>query len=640
MKKRFPYPELPEQEVQRINQLSRACRTDVLTMTTIANSGHPGGSFSAMEIFLIVYSYANISPETVDDPNRDKIVVSFGHTSPGIYSVLGRLGFFDLETAIATFRKAGSIFEGHVTRKVPGVEWGTGNLGQGLSAGCGFAVADRLMNRDCYTFVLMSDGEQAKGQVGEARRFAVKYGLNRLKVVIDFNRMQISGCLFDIMPQNIKENYLADGWEVIETDGHDVAKLYKAIADAVSIEKPVCVIASTVMGHGVSFMENKCVFHGKPLKPEEYEKAVQEIGQPAILSKYSAIRKSGAFNFPKRSLEISTHLSPGTPRTYEPGTKIDNRSAFGNALADIGKVNKDNTRNPVVVFDCDLATSVKTDLFAKEHPDRFFQVGVQEHNAATIAGAASIMGPVSFFADFGVFGVDETFNQERLNDQNHTNLKLVCTHLGLDVGEDGKTHQCIDYIGLLRNIFGFRLIIPADANQTDRATRFMAVNPGNYFLGMGRSVTPVITDENGKPFFGAAYTFEYGKCDILRAGKRAYIYTMGAMVPRAVRVADELKKEGIDVGVINCPCPLEIGHDYLQMGIDAGVIISYEDHIADTGLGLTIALALAGRPHNVKFHRFGVKNYGSSGTPDELYAEQGIDEKTVKEYIRRQVQKT
>ncbi|MCM8815696.1 MAG: transketolase, partial [Candidatus Omnitrophica bacterium] len=454
MKRRFPYDRLPEDELKKLKEFSNLCRRDVLTMTTLAKSGHPGGSMSAMEIYNVVFHFAAISPETVDDPERDKIVISFGHTSPGVYAVLGRLGFFDLDTAISSFRQAGSIFEGHIVRKVPGVDWGTGNLGQGLSAGCGYALVDKMKNRDSFTFVLMSDGEQTKGQIGEARRFAVKYNLKNLRGIIDYNKIQISGCIFDIMPSNIRENYLSDGWEVMETDGHDLEQLYSTIKKSLEIDKPVCIIANTVIGKGVSFMEGKCAYHGKTLSEQDYIKAVQELGLENNLEKYRDLRKKKSYAFPKRSFDIRVSINKGKYRTYEPGTKIDNRTAFGNALFDLGVANRDNIENPIIVFDCDLASSVKTDLFAKEFPDRFFQCGVQEHHAATVSGAASVGGAVSFFADFGVFGVDETYNQHRLNDQNHTNLKLICTHLGLDVGEDGKTHQCIDYIGLFRNIFG------------------------------------------------------------------------------------------------------------------------------------------------------------------------------------------
>lgn len=634
MKKRFPFDELPESEILKLKEFSNLCRRDVLTMTTISKSGHPGGSMSAMEIYNVVFHYARVSPQMVDDPERDKIVISFGHTSPGVYAVLGRLGFFDLDTAIASFRQTGSIFEGHIVRKVPGVEWGTGNLGQGLSAGCGYALVDKMKGRDSFTFVLMSDGEQTKGQVGEARRFAVKYNLNNLKVVIDYNKAQISGCLFDIMPINIKENYLADGWQVLETDGHDIRSLYSAIKKSLEIEKPVCIIANTVIGKGVSFMEGKCAYHGKTLDEQDYSKAIKELGLAGEIEKYKELRKKKVYSFPKRSFDISVSINEGKPRIYEPGTKIDNRSAFGNALLDLGIANKDNKENPIIVFDCDLASSVKTDSFAKEFPERFFQCGVQEHHAATVSGAASAAGAISFFADFGVFGVDETYNQHRLNDQNYTNLKIVCTHLGLDVGEDGKTHQCIDYVGLFRNVFGMRLIIPADPNQTDRVIRYVASHPGNFFVGMGRSSAPIITTRDGKAFFVDQYKFEYGKADIIRQGRHGYIYTMGALVARAVSISDQLFKEGIEIGVVNYSCPVAIDENALNLGIETNLVISYEDHVADSGLGMTIASFIAERQKSVKFYRFGIRKYGSSGTPDELYAEHGLDVESMKNFIK------
>lgn len=635
MRKRFPFQSLTEEEIERLKQFSKLCRRDVLTMTTIAKSGHPGGSMSAMEIYNVIFNYAYIGPDMVDNPERDKIIVSFGHTSPGVYAVLGRLGFFDLDTAIASFRQAGSIFEGHIVRKVPGVEWGTGNLGQGLSAGCGYALFDKIKDRNSFTFVLMSDGEQAKGQVGEARRFAIKYNLNKLRVIIDYNKIQISGCTFDIMPVNIKENYLADGWEVFEVDGHDIAGLYVTIRKSLEIDRPACIIAQTTIGKGVSFMEGKCAYHGKTLGEEDYLKAVQELGLKSELEKYKEFRKKRCYSFPHRNFDIKISIDKGTPITYEPGTKIDNRTAFGNSLVDIAKLNRENKENPIIVFDCDLASSVKTDIFAKEFPERFYQCGVQEHHAATVSGVTSVEGAVSFFADFGVFGVDETFNQQRLNDQNYTNLKIICTHLGLDVGEDGKTHQCIDYIGLFRNIFGIKLIIPADPNQTDRVIRYVASKPGNYFVGMGRSNTPIITTRDGKLFFDKNYLFEYGKADILREGKHGFIYTMGALVSRAITISDQLLAEGIEIGIINYSCPVTIDENALKKGIETGLIISYEDHVADSGLGMTIASYIAENQKSVKFYRFGIKKYGSSGTPDELYKEHGLDVETLKNFIRK-----
>lgn len=629
---RFKKECLTKQEIERLEELGRLCRGDILTMTTLATSGHPGGSMSSIDIYLTVFSYANISPDRIDDPLRDKIVISHGHTSPGVYAALGRLGFFDIDMAVATFRLGGSIFDGHIVRKVPGVEWGTGNLGQGLSAGCGFALADRLHKRDTHIFVLMSDGEQTKGQVAEARRFAVKYGLNNITVLIDNNNIQISGKTDDVMPCCISANYRADGWETMEVDGHNFEKLYEAIKQSIGSLSPVCIIANTVIGKGVSFMENDYRYHGKTLDENSYTKAMKELGLTPSLERYKNMRTQ-KWNYPDRKFYFSPDLSKGIPVLYKKDDKTDNRSAYGKALLEIAMANVENKEYPFAVFDCDLATSVKTDLFAKEFPAHFFQLGVQEHNAATIAGAVSTDKVVSFFSDFGVFGVDETFNQERLNDQNNTNLKLVCTHIGLDVGEDGKTHQCIDYVGLIRNLYGFKIVVPADPNQTDRVIRYIAGAPGNWFVGMGRSKIPVITGEDGTEYFGVDYDFVYGKADIIRKGKDGYIITMGAIVPHALKASEVLKEQGMSIGVINMSCPLEIDEEVMAEVIKTGLILTAEDHHIDTGLGATVSMYLLGKKYTGRFIRRGVTGYGSSGVPEYLFKKEGLDSESLADVI-------
>ncbi len=624
---KFAQKELASEELRTLEDTARHVRGDILRMTTLAGCGHPGGSMSSADIFLTVWSHANVSPENLSDPTRDRIIVSHGHTSPGVYAVLGRQGFFDLKQAVATFRLAGSPFEGHIERSVPGVEWSTGNLGQGLSAGCGFALSSRLRGIDSnHVFVLMSDGEQQKGQVSEARRFAKKFGLTHLTVIVDTNRIQISGITDQVMPQALRENYESDGWRVIEVDGHDIGALFRAIVEAQSDEStPVAILAQTTIGKGVSFMEGTPTYHGKALTPEEFERAMGELNLPADLTEYRELRAKATFDsnsvsFPPAELPS---LDSGTPRTYAPDVKTDNRSAYGQALADLAKAN-DEKSVPFAVFDCDLASSVKTNGFAKVRPEQFFESGVQEHSTATTAGAVSADGVLTFFSDFGVFGVDETYNQHRLNDINHTNLKLVCTHNGLDVGEDGKTHQCIDYLGLLRNLYTFKVIVPADPNQTDRVIRAIAGKPGNYFVGMGRSKTPVVTDTEGQPLFAGDYVFEYGRIDRLRNGDKAAIYCYGAMVPRALEAWELLKNQGIMVKVFNVPCPLELDMEKVEEGADTGLIVTYEDHNRNSGLGVSLAMSLCNLAKPVKLVRMGVHRYGESGAPDTIMANMGL----------------
>ena len=625
---------ITDSDISELNKLAKLCRGDILKMTTLAGCGHPGGSMSSIDIYLTLYKFARISPDTFESMERDRIIISHGHTSPGAYSALARLGFFSHEEAIAYFRLKNSVFEGHVERDVPGIEWTTGNLGQGLSAGCGFALGLKSLNINSDIFVIMGDGEQQKGQISEARRFAKKYSLSNLTAIIDYNKLQISGEISKVMPQNIKENYESDGWEVLEINGHDFSEIFNAIKYSVETDNSVAIIAHTVMGKGVSFMENKEKYHGQALSENDLEAALKELGIENDFSKYKALRNS-----PK--LKRYRDIEPPAPdlkifprKIYSVDTKTDNRSAYGNALENIALL---NPSVKFAVFDCDLSGSVKTSLFAKTRPDEFFEAGIQEHNTATMAGAVSTMPVLSIFSDFGMFGVDEVYNQLRLNDINQTNLKLICTHIGLNVGEDGKTHQCIDYIGLLANLYNFKILIPADPNQTDAAVRYALKEKGNFFVGMGRSKMPVITDEKGEVFFNEDYEIDYGKADLIRKGDNATIIAMGSVFPEVMDAWKILNDKGINVNVFNVSSPTEIDKSMLAEAVKTKLIVTVEDHNVRTGLGCKISSDLIENGLFCKVIKLGVTNYTTSDKPSELYKIHGLDGASIAEKIEKEL---
>ncbi len=624
----FKKNQIEEKDLQKINELRKVCRGDILTMTSLAKSGHPGGSMSSLEIFLTVYGFARLFPNDPWNDKRDRIFVSHGHTSPGVYSVLGRLGFFDIDEAIAGFRKAGSIFEGHITRGIPGIEWTSGNLGQGLSAGVGSAIALKLQKKDNIVFVLMGDAEQNKGQVAEARRLAAKYELGNLVVVIDYNDAQISGNAHDVMPVNIEEDYLADGWNVLTTDGHDVKLLYKSIKSAIEAKVPTAIIARTAIGKGVSFMENQYKYHGKPLNEDEYAKALKELGLENKFSYYKELRNKIETRKVRATPPNINVKLPQIPKriVYDGSKLIGGRNAFGDALLDIAK----NSDNPIIVYDCDLASSVKTDKFWKAKADWFVQAGVQEHNVATCAGASSIEGLVTVYSDFGMFGLDEVFNQQRLNDINHTNLKTFLTHCGIDVGEDAKTHHEINYINLTRALYHTKLIIPADGNQTDAITRYVLKEEGNFVVVMGRSNLPIIKDENGKIFYGEDYEFEYGKADVLRKGAKAAIIACGTTVNEGLKAYDLLKGKGITATVINLSAPLSVDQEIVKSLNGYEVVVTVEDHNINGGIGSILQEELF--KNNIKVNKFiklGLKDYSYSADAKTLYSMEGIDSQSI-----------
>lgn len=630
---------IAELDYSKLQQDAVLCRGDILTMTTLAASGHPGGSMSTIDALLTVYNVANISKNNLNDLNRDRIFISHGHISPAVYSCLARKGILPQDEYIAYFRKAGSMYEGHIERSIPGVEWTTGNLGQGLSAACGAAVAGRVCGNEFDVYVFMGDGEHEKGQITEARRFAAKYNLSNITVIVDYNTLQISGDISKVMPSmNIAASYKSDGWEVIQIDGHNFKDIAAALLKAKSCSKPVCIIAETAMGSGVSFMEHKAGFHGAPLSEEQYYEAMKELKLEPALEKYKEMRKGFMWAAPHIKAENpKININQGERIIYQPDVKTDNRSAFGAALLDLVKLNKQAGNTDVVVFDCDLAGSVKTNGVEKNFPENFFQCGISEHHTAVCAGAASVNGVISFFADFGMFGVDEVYNQQRLNEINSANLKVVTTHVGIDVGEDGKTHMCIDYIGLLRNIFGFKVIAPADPNQVDAVIRYAAKESGNIHVAMGRSKIPVITKEDGSVFYDDKYTFNYGDIDIIRQGSKGAIIAYGSTLFRAVKVHEILKEKGYDFAVINAASPAYLTDDAFNKIAGYKKIFTYEDHISLTGLYSTIANMALSKKVMVDAAYFGVNEFPMSGQSDEVYDMLGLSPEKVAENIIKEM---
>ncbi len=639
--------ELTQDQLETLSSMWQRCAGRIILSTTLAKSGHPGGSLSSLHTLLLLYSIMKHDPSDPDWEDRERFVVSIGHISPGVYAVLSEYGYFPEEDFLTEFRRAGSIFGGHIEQCVPGVEWNTGNLGQGLSAADGFALSAKLNGREGKkTFCLMGDGEQQKGQIAEARRFAVKYGLKDLICIIDRNHLQIGGSTEEVMPVRVRDEYKAAGWNVVYVaDGNDFQQLYKGLRRAylhqdLDPERPVVIVSRTVMGKGVSFMENKEKYHGSPLPEDMAKDALKEIGlSPDLLDEWKEKRENHVIPDVPHSLRKvpENPIEPGEPIVYDAETITDCRSAYGNALKSLAEANNKKGQIPKILgFSCDLEGSVKMQGFHSVSPEAFFEVGIQEHHAAVCSAVTTRDGFVSFFSTFGVFAVCETYNQHRLSDQNGTNLKVVSTHNGLDVGEDGPTHQCIDYIGLMENLFGFSIFMPADPNQTDRIVRHVAVTKGNCFVGMGRSKLPVVLDLDGNPFFGKDYQFVPGKADWLRRGKpgSCTILSYGATIPHVMKAWEELHKMGMEVSVLNMASIKPVDEEAIVEAAKQGPIVTVEDHIVTTGIGAITARVLVKHGISQRLKCLGVRRYGNSGKPADLYRMHGIDSEAIVKAVK------
>ncbi len=354
---------LASEHVAFLKTLSKSCRNAIVAMTSSAQSGHPGGSCSVIDMLSVLYAF--VVSQTGED-----VVVSNGHVSPAVYSVLSEMGWIPRDEVVRTFRKAGSIYEGHVTRHVRGVHYGTGPLGIGVSVASAFALTEKLNKTGRHVFALSGDGESQEGQVYEMMHFASKYHLNNLTVFVDYNEVQLSDALEKIMPIDLPAIYRSAHWNVLEIDGHDYSAVWDAIGKAYKSDRPTAVIAHTVMGKGVSFMEpdglsHKATWHGVAPKKEVAQAALEgELKMTgAEVAALEGFRKLVKWNPPApdhvEPLTPMKDVNPGKAVTLAAGTITDCRSAYGNALKDLADLNP-----TVLAMTADLGESVKTHTMA------------------------------------------------------------------------------------------------------------------------------------------------------------------------------------------------------------------------------------------------------------------------------------
>lgn len=595
---------MPELNLEYLNVLSRKCRYDIVRMIDHAGSGHLGGSLSSVDIYILLQYIMEA---------HDRLVISHGHTAAAVYSVLGNMGYFDVEEAVASFRKE-PPFEGHPSIYVNGVEWCSGCLGQGLSVGCGFALAKKLKGEPGKVYVVMGDGEQQKGQLQEAREFAVQHQLDNLVAIVDCNGLQASGGLNEICGQSLRAKYEMSGWKTVVADGHSYQLMYDILRKATG---PLCMLAATVMGKGIPEIENNYRFHGTLISNELVQKSLEGFclteSEQAVLKENTRPHKQLRYGYP----EV---LSP-KGSSYKIGEKVDIRSAMGKALNDVAVQNMDI---PIAAMDCDLEASLKLSDFKKSRKDFFIECGIAEQNAAAVAAALAKSGVIAIHADFSMFNIAETYSQNRMADINKAPVKLFATHAGLDVGEDGKTHQSIDYLSLLSNLHGFQVIIPADANQAEAAVRYALSVASPVAVIGGRSKLPVLCLENGEPL-----DFVYGKAQWLRKGTDGVIVTYGNMVHRAVRISDALKEHGVLIGILNVSSPVDMDEQQILEAAKTKLIVTYEDHNVRTGIAGSVAKILCEKGLHCRLLAKGISKYGASASPERLYKEQGLDEDSI-----------
>jgi len=606
-------------DAQQLRELGQQFRVDSIRPAAAAKSGHPTSGMSAADLMAVLV--ANHLRYDFDNPKsatNDRLIFSKGHASTLMYAIFRAAGAITDEELL-TYRQFGSILEGHPTPRIPWVDVATGSLGQGLPLGVGMGLAGKYLDRLPYRiWVLCGDSEMAEGSVWEAFEHAAHFELSNLTAIIDVNRLGQRGETMVGWDLDVyRDRAHAFGWETIEIDGHDVEAIDRAFTEAAGTSgKPTVVIARTIKGKGVKAVENQNGWHGKALdNPDE---AIEELGGIRNIHVDVARPEPGERHvFPTGELEL--------PR-YEVGDEVATRKAYGEALAALG-----SARGDVVAVDGEVSNSTFAEIFAKAHPDRYFEMYIAEQQMLAAAVGLSARQWNPFASTFAAF-FSRAYDFIRMAAISRVNLRLAGSHAGISIGEDGPSQMALEDIASLRAIHSSVVLHPCDANQTAKLVVEMADTNGIVFLRTLRPNTPVIYDADEE--------FHVGGSQLLRSSVTDDLTIVGAgiTVHEALTAAETLAEEDIGARVIDLYSIKPIDVEALKTAAETtGRIITVEDHFPEGGIGDAVLAALAEAGAEARVVKLAVTGMPHSGKPEELMSAFGIDAEHIAEAARQLV---
>jgi transketolase len=540
--------------------------------------------------------------------NNDRFILSKGHAAPLLYAAWAELGLFPREH-LNTLRELSSDLEGHPTPRLSFVDVATGSLGQGLSVGVGMALCARLDNLDYRTYVLMGDGECAEGSVWEAASLAGVNQLNNLVAIVDVNRLgQSQATAFGYDVDVYRRRFEAFNWRTEVINGHDMEEILEVLGAAGLGRQPLAIIAKTQKGHGISFIEDKEGWHGKPLSKEEAARAIAELEPKAKSGVADPIPAPSELPLPKNEAP-----SAYPPISYKAGDLIATREAFGNALVRIGEVDQ-----RIVAMDGDTKNSTFSDKFYKKFPERFTECFIAEQNMVGVATGFSTRGKVPFASTFACF-LSRAYDQIRMAGISMANLKLAGSHVGVSIGEDGTSQMALEDLAMMRAVEGSVVLYPSDAVSAEKLVEQMALHKGVAFLRTSRPKNPVI--------YGNDEQFPIGGAKIRRqsAGDKVTVVAAGVTLFEAAKAAETLATEGIGITVIDAYSVKPLARDFIKAAAQKtnNLVITVEDHYPEGGLGDAVAGELSA--DGIRVHKLAVRELPHSGKAEELLAKYGID---------------
>ncbi len=613
-----------ESQVQQWINLAQQLRVDSIRATTAAGSGHPTSSMSAADLMaVLLLNYLHYDFEQPKNPLNDHLIFSKGHASPLLYSLYKAAGAVSDEE-LMTLRKFGSRLQGHPTPAIPWVDVATGSLGQGLPIGVGVALAGKYLDKLPYkVWVLLGDSEMAEGSIWEAFDHASHYQLDNMIGILDCNRLGQRGeTELGWNTAAYAERARAFGWNAIIINGHDYNEINQAYAQAVQVTgRPTLIVAKTIKGKGVSFLEDKSGWHGKALNQQQEEQAINELNPPVR-----------SMVFPVQKPEKHA-LSPAPQRQgqklelprYAQSDAVATRKAYGDALKALGAANQN-----IVGLDGEVSNSTYTDEFAKAFPDRYFEQYIAEQQLVAAAVGMSVREKIPFASTFAAF-FSRAYDFIRMAAISRANIRLVGSHAGVSIGEDGPSQMALEDLAMMRAVYDSTVLYPSDPNQTAQLVAAMAEHPGIVYMRTTREKTPVLYSPDEQ--------FAVGGSRVLRQSARDQVTVVaaGITVHEALAAYEQLAQDGIQIRVIDAYSVKPIDEETLFAAAEeaGNKLVTVEDHWPEGGLGDAVLEAFTQReaplPRVVKL---AVESMPTSGTPAELLEDAGISAHHIVQAVR------
>ncbi len=612
--------------VPALKNIATRLRIDSIRSTSEAGSGHPTSCCSMADIMAaLFFAEMRFDPKDPHNPDSDRFVLSKGHAAPILYAAWAEAGAFD-RSELLKLRRIDSDLEGHPTPRLPFVDVATGSLGQGICAAIGTALNARRIKSEYRTYALLGDGESAEGSVWEAANAGSMDALDNLCGITDVNALgQSRATMWQHDMDQFARRWTAFGWHTIVVDGHEINAILDALEQARNTTgRPTMILARTIKGKGVSFVEGKDGWHGKAFKKgEEMDRAIAELEKQLVPVRENSPAANLAAQIPKPPAAARAVATPKTvaPPAYKLGELVATREAYGAALVRLGEADA-----RVVALDADVKNSTFSDKFEKAFPDRFYENFIAEQVMVGAAMGLAARGAIPFPSTFACF-LTRAADFIRMAAISNVNIKLAGSHAGVSIGEDGPSQMALEDLAMCRAEPNYAVLYPCDGVSTERLMALMAYHPGPAYMRTSRPKTPVIYSNDE--------TFTIGGLKVLResASDVATVIGAGVTVFEALKAYDQLKATGTAIRVIDLYSVAPVDRDGLVKAGRAtgGRMITVEDHYATGGVGDAVAEAVAGAGLTVR--RLAVREIPRSGKPEELLERFGISAKHIVEEV-------